>query len=64
MVEHSLLNRMGENIENKSLLDHLYYHAWKAGELTLGDLQVDAVQQYFFEANFARHLFCLSSCGD
>ena len=64
MVEHSLLNRLGERIENKSLLDHAYYHAWKAGELTLEGLQVYAVQYYFFEANSPRYLSCLSSCGD
>jgi pyrroloquinoline quinone (PQQ) biosynthesis protein C len=64
LVEHSLLNRLGERIENKSLLDHPYYQAWKAGELTLEDLQVYVVQYYFFEANFPRYLSCLSSCGD
>jgi pyrroloquinoline quinone (PQQ) biosynthesis protein C len=41
-----------------------YYQAWKAGELTLEDLQVYVVQYYFFEANFPRYLSCLSSCGD
>jgi pyrroloquinoline quinone (PQQ) biosynthesis protein C len=64
LVEHSLLNRLDERIENKSLLDHPYFQAWKAGESTLEDLQVYAAQYYFFEANFPRYLSCLSSCGD
>ena len=63
-VEHSLLNRLDERIENKSLLDHPYYQAWKTGELTLADLQVSAAQYYFFEANFPHCLSCLSSFGD
>ena len=63
-VEHSLLNRLGERIENKSLLDHPYYQSWEARELTLEDLQVCAAQYYFFEVNFPRYLSCLSSCGD
>jgi len=45
-------------------LDHPYYQAWKAGELTLEEPQVYALQDYFFEANFPRYLSCLSSYGD
>lgn len=63
LVEHSLLNRLDERIENKSLLAPLL-SAWKAGELTLEDLQVYAAQYYFFEANLPRYLSCLSRCGD
>jgi len=55
---------LDERIENKSLLDHPYYQAWKTGELTLADLQVSAAQYYFFEANFPHCLSCLSSFGD
>jgi pyrroloquinoline-quinone synthase len=65
MVEQSLLNRLDERIENKSLLDHPYYQAWKTGELTLEDLQIYAAQYYFFEANFPRYLSAIhTKCDD
>lgn len=65
MVEQSFLNQLDEKIENRSLLGHPYYQAWKAGELTIEDLQVYAAQYYFFEANFPRYLSAIhTKCDD
>ena len=65
MVDQSFLNRLGHRIEEKSLLEHPYYQAWKAGELTLDDLRIYAAQYYFFESNFPRYLSAIhTSCPD
>lgn len=65
MEDQSFLNKLDQRIENKSLLNHPYYQAWKAGELTLDDLQVYAAQYYFFEANFPRYLSAIhTQCPD
>lgn len=65
MVDRSFLNRLGQRIEERSLLEHPYYQAWKAGELTLGDLRIYAAQYYFFESNFPRYLSAIhTSCPD
>lgn len=65
MESQSFLNKLDRKIEEKSLLDHPYYQAWKAGELTLDDLRVYAAQYYFFEAEFPRFLSAIhTNCPD
>jgi pyrroloquinoline-quinone synthase len=64
-VEQNILNRLDQRIEEKSLLNHPYYQAWKAGELTLNDLRTYAAQYYFFESNFPRYLSAIHTrCPD
>lgn len=64
-MTETLLNRLDQLIENKSLLNHPFYQAWQAGELRIEDLQIYANQYYFFEANFPRFLSAIhSKCDD
>ena len=64
-MDNTLIKRLEERIEGKSLLLHPYYQAWQAGELTIEDLQIYAEQYYFFEANFPRYLSAIhSKCED
>jgi len=65
LENQSFLDRLDEMIDGRSLLDHPYYQAWKAGDLTLEDLRVYAAQYYFFEANFPRYLSAIhTSCSN
>ncbi len=60
-----LLTRIQDRIAGRSLLDHPFYRAWSAGELSIGDLRVYAAQYYHFEAEFPRLLSAVHSrCGD
>ena len=64
-MEQNILNRLDQRTEEKSLLNHPYYQAWKAGELTLNDLRTYAAQYYFFESNFPRYLSAIHTrCPD
>ncbi|MDA0264129.1 MAG: CADD family putative folate metabolism protein [Chloroflexi bacterium] len=64
-MTETLLNRLQQLIDDKSLLTHPFYQAWQAGELSIEDLQIYASQYYFFEANFPRFLSAIhSKCGD
>ena len=62
MENKSILGRLDQRIERKSLLSHPYYQAWQAGELTLDDLGTYAAQYYFFESNFPRYLSAIHTC--
>jgi pyrroloquinoline-quinone synthase len=65
MENQRFLNKLDRKIEGKALLDHPYYQAWKAGELTLDSLRVYAAQYYFFEAEFPRFLSAIhANCPD
>ena len=65
MLDQTLLTRLQQRIEARSLLTHPFYRAWQAGELSLVDLQAYARQYYFFEANFPRYLSAIHShCPD
>ena len=55
-MNESLLTRLDERIESRSLLTHSFYQAWQAGTLSREDLRAYAGQYYFFEANFPRFL--------
>ena len=55
-MNQELISRLNRHISARSLLDHPFYQAWKAGELTKDDLRVYAGQYYHFEANFPRYL--------
>ena len=60
-----LLSRIQDRIARRSLLDHPFYRAWSAGELSIGDLRVYAAQYYHFEAEFPTLLSAIHSrCGD
>ena len=60
-----LLSRIQSRIARRSLLDHPFYRAWSAGELSIGDLRVYAAQYYHFEAEFPTLLSAIHSrCGD
>ena len=64
-MSSQLLERLQSRIEQKSLLNHPFYQAWQAGELTIGDLRYYASQYYQFEANFPRYLSAIHSrCPD
>ena len=64
-MDRSLLSRLDGKIEGRLLLDHPYYQAWKAGELTLDDLRTYAAQYYFFESNFPCYLSAIhTNCPD
>ena len=64
-MNKALLDRLQQRIATRSLLDHPFYQAWQAGELSLTDLRVYAGQYYFFEANFPRLLSAIHSrCPD
>jgi len=64
-VNDHLLEKLRQRIESKSLLEHPFYQAWQAGELSIQDLQIYAGQYYFFEANFPRYLSAVHSrCPD
>jgi pyrroloquinoline-quinone synthase len=64
-VTDNFMDRLQRLIDQKSLLIHPFYQAWRAGELRIEDLQVYASQYYFFEANFPRFLSAIHSrCDD
>jgi pyrroloquinoline-quinone synthase len=64
-VTETFLHRIQQLIQRKSLLDHPFYQAWQAGELSIDDLRVYAAQYYRFEANFPRFLSAIHSrCED
>lgn len=64
-MNNDLLYRLQVRIEKKSLLEHPFYQAWQAGELTLRDLKGYAEQYYFFEASFPRYLSAIHArCPD
>lgn len=64
-MTQTLITRMQNRIDNKSLLTHPFYQAWQAGELRIEDLRVYASQYYFFEASFPRFLSAIhSKCED
>lgn len=59
------IDRVDEQIRNKSLLDHTFYQEWKSGSLNLDDLKIYAKQYYHFESNFPRFLSAIHSrCPD
>ncbi|MDA1128984.1 MAG: CADD family putative folate metabolism protein [Chloroflexi bacterium] len=62
MENQSILIRLEQEIDRKSLLTHPFYQAWQAGELTLDDLRIYAAQYYFFESNFPRYLSAIHTC--
>lgn len=51
-MSQDFLNRIQQRIESRSLLNHPFYKAWQAGELTCQELKVYASQYYHFEAAF------------
>jgi pyrroloquinoline-quinone synthase len=64
-VTQTLLQRLQQLIDRKSLLTHPFYQAWQAGELSVDDLRIYAGQYYFFEASFPRFLSAIHSrCED
>jgi len=48
-VNHPVILRLHELVEQYSLLKHPFYQAWQAGELNLQDLRYYAQQYYCFE---------------
>jgi pyrroloquinoline-quinone synthase len=60
-LNSALLTRLKQRIEARSLLNHPFYQAWQAGELSIQDLRTYACQYYFFEANFPRFLSAIHS---
>jgi len=64
-VDNLLLARLQRLIDAQSILNHPFYQAWQAGELTIDDLRIYARQYYFFEASFPRFLSAIHSrCPD
>ncbi len=51
-----LIGRMGEIIDEKSLLKHPFYQAWNEGTLPVESLKEYAKQYYHFEAAYPRFL--------
>jgi pyrroloquinoline-quinone synthase len=60
-LNNSLLIRLQQRIEAKSLLTHPFYQAWQAGQLSIQDLRTYASQYYFFEADFPSFLSAIHS---
>ena len=61
----TFFDRIQHRIADRSLLDHPFYRAWQAGDLTMGDLRIYAAQYYHFEAAFPTLLSAVHSrCDD
>ena len=61
----TFFDRIQRRIADRSLLDHPFYRAWQAGDLTMDDLRIYAAQYYHFEAAFPTLLSAVHSrCDD
>jgi pyrroloquinoline-quinone synthase len=54
-------NQVDQEISKYDLLNHPFYQAWSAGELTMQDLKFYAEQYYHQVSNFPTYLTCLHS---
>ena len=65
METKSFINQLDARIEKGHLLNHSFYHAWNAGELSHETIQEYAAQYFKHVSSFPRYLSAIhSNCDD